>query len=153
RLDDAGAGDARRPDNRRVPHGAHQATSAELRSARRRRAVRSAVRDAAGDRPAEVGLVAEIIADAAEEALGRGAFLAGFSVAEFLEQLLLLGAHPGRRFYQYSLDQVAAAAAVEHSHAGAAMAQLLARLHARRDLHLDLVAVDSRQADRSAERS
>ena len=71
---------------------------------------------------------------AAEEALRRRAFVAGLGRAEFLEQLLLLGAHPRRRFDQDARDQVAAAAAVEHAHARAAMAQLLARLDAGRDL-------------------
>jgi len=42
-----------------------------------------------------------------------------------------------------SRDQVTASAAVQNAHARSAMAQLLARLDAGRNLDLDLVTVDA----------
>ena len=52
----------------------------------------------------------------------------------------------GRRFDEDSSDQVAPAAAVEDTHPRTAVAQLLARLDAGRDLELDLMAVNAGQA-------
>src|SRR5690606_31964383 len=49
-------------------------------------------------------------------------------------------------------DEVAVAAAVEHRHAGAALAQLLARLDARGDGDVVLLAVEPGNADLAAER-
>ena len=131
---------------RRIPLRVPHAARAELRASCGRRAVRAAVRDAARDRSAEERLISRRTSPATR---AKKLFAAGHSspvsvAAEFLEQLLLLGAQPGRRFDQDARDQVAAAAAVEHAHARAALAQLLARLDAGRDLDLDRLAVDAR---------
>ena len=80
------------------------------------------------------------------------AFLAGLGRAELLEQLLLLRAEPGRGLDLDLDDHVAMAAAVEHRHAGAALAQLLAGLDAGRDLDLVLLAVEAGHLDAAAER-
>ena len=82
-----------------------------------------------------------------EEALGRRAFLAGLGLAEVLQQFALLGRQFGRRFDQDSRHQVASPAAVEDTHAGAAMTQCFARLDSGGNLDLDLVAVDARNRD------
>src|SRR5206468_12159578 len=75
-----------------------------------------------------------------------------FRPAKFLENLFLLGGHPDRGFDHDAGHQIAPSAAVENAHARAAMAQLLTRLDARRNLELDRMAVDARQVDRAAER-
>src|SRR5690606_13463654 len=49
-------------------------------------------------------------------------------------------------------DHVAAPAALQHWHAGAALAQLLAGLDAGRDVDRVLLAVEARDRDRAAER-
>src|SRR3546814_20016868 len=73
------------------------------------------------------------ILDAAEKALAGGAFLAGFGFTELAEQFLLPRGQLRRRF-DVDLDhQIAVTAAVEHRHARAALAQLLARLDAGGD--------------------
>ena len=61
-----------------------------------------------------------------EETVALRAFLAGLGLAELLEQLLLPRRHFGRRL-DIDLDhQIAATAPVEHGHARAALADLLA---------------------------
>src|SRR5947209_12221451 len=107
-------------------------------------------RDAAAGTAARSSLSAEELADAAEEALGGRTLVAGLGRPELFEQFLLLGTHPRRRLDQESRDEIAAAAAVEHGHPRAAVAQLLARLDARRDFDVDQLTVDAGQADRPA---
>src|SRR3546814_987199 len=71
------------------------------------------------------------ILDTPEEALARGTFFAGLGFAELAEPFLLPRGELRRRL-DVDLDhQVAVAAAVEHRHAGATLAELLARLNAR----------------------
>src|SRR3546814_4774491 len=67
-----------------------------------------------------------------EKARRFRAFLAGFGLAERLEQFLLARVQPGRRFDLDPHHEIAAAAPLEHRHARAAMADLAARLAARR---------------------
>ena len=84
-------------------------------------------------------LAAQRALELLEEALRCRAFLAGLGLAELLQQLALLRAQLGRRL-DLDLDHhVAMAAAVHHRHAGAALAQLLARLDAGGDLDLVLL--------------
>src|SRR3954452_9080851 len=96
-------------------------------------------------------LAGEHVADAGEEALHGGAFVAGLGVAEFLEQLLLLLGHSRRSLDEHAGHEVSAAAAVEDAHARATMPKLLAGLDSGRDFELHRLAVDPGQADRSAE--
>ena len=74
------------------------------------------------------GLAAKHVLHPAEEVLRVRAFVAGLAVAELGEQILLLGGHLGRGFDQDPRNQVAAPAAVQNAHAGAAVAKRVARL-------------------------
>src|SRR4051812_40534004 len=87
-------------------------------------------RDRAAGSASRSGLAAEHIPGTGEETLHGRAFIARFGFVERLQQLFLLGAHPGRRLNQDAGDEIAAAAAIEDAHSGAAVAQLLARLDA-----------------------
>src|SRR5688500_18360019 len=87
-----------------------------------------------------------------EEAFRGRALLAGLGVAELLEQLALPGAEPGRGL-DLDLDHhVAQTVAAHRRHAGAALADLLARLDAGRDADLVLLAVEAGHLDAAAQR-
>src|SRR3954467_9146170 len=87
-----------------------------------------------------------------EEALRGRAFVARLGLAEFLEQLAMLGAELRRGLDLDLDDHVAMAAAVQHRHAGAADAQLLARLDAGGNVEAVRLAVEPRHFEAPAER-
>src|SRR4051812_33100024 len=71
-------------------------------------------RDATAGDVERGGLAAEHLAGTGKEILRRRAFVASLGRTEFLEQLLLLRAHPRRSLDENARDEIAAAAAVEN---------------------------------------
>ena len=90
--------------------------------------------------------------DLVEEASAFGAFLAGFQLAEFLEQGALFAGQPGRRLDRDLDDHVAAPAPLQDRHPRSALAQLLARLYAGGDFQIEGFAVQARYLDRPTQR-